>query len=177
MTGRLVTVLAVAAIAAGATLMGAAANARPDCPGDHDTPPLPAGWTIEVDCGDSTVAGIADLETRQITVWPAANTNNAAVARTRWHEAGHALEHEYMTASERLTFKGWRGHADDEPWHYEWDGVHVDHDEWADAPAEDFARVFVVCLRPDLPVPGDLTPPDERVCALVAGLVEREGTP
>lgn len=181
MTGRMFAVVAVAAIAVGGGLIGNAAAgeaARPGCDDTYSMPPLPAGWTLELDCdSDSPVHGLADLTEKRITVWPRKYTNREAVERAGWHEAGHAWDDAYLNASERLTFRGWRGHSDDTPWWYQWDGVDVDHDQWADAPAEDLARVFVACLRPDLPTPGDLTPPDERVCALVAGLVGREGTP
>lgn len=174
-------VLGVVAIAAGVALIGNAAAdevARPGCDDQFAMPPLPAGWTVQLDCDTGPpVSGLADPASKQITVWPRKGASHDDVLVTLWHEAGHAWDHAHMTASERLAVKGWRGHGEDEPWHYPWDGRRVDHDEWAATPAEDFARVFVACLRPDLPVPSDLTPPDERVCALAAGLVEREGTP
>lgn len=105
-----------------------------------DLPPLPAGWTIELGCGQPDQLGQADRATQTITVWPEQFGDADQLEWTALHETAHAYDHEYLTAASRDRWMSVR--ELDRPWR------HDDRDDnagWLETPSEDFAQSYAWC--------------------------------
>jgi hypothetical protein len=96
-------------------------------------------WTIEIGGALSGTGGIADATDRTVTVYRNRGREVDDFVRTIVHEFGHVADATWLTDEQRAEFATMRGFAADVPW--EGNGGHRLED-WAVAPAEDFAEVM-----------------------------------
>jgi len=100
-----------------------------------------ADWTIEITGQNTGTGGTASIENKQLRINANSGRSLDDYVITILHEAGHAVDADYLDEDARDAFRSLREHAGDLPWGgrgHTSDSV----DRWADS-AEDFAEVFV----------------------------------
>jgi hypothetical protein len=96
-------------------------------------------WTIEIGGALSGAGGTADAADRAVVIYRNRGREVDDFVRTIVHEFGHVADASWLTDEQRAEFATLRGFAADVPW--EGNGGHR-LDDWALAPAEDFAEVM-----------------------------------
>jgi hypothetical protein len=170
-----ITLLAIAATAAGAAMLWTA-TAAADTPGcdasryTADAPALPDDWRITFNCGPSTdLIGSANRSKQTITIWPAAHDTHDQVRWTVLHEIGHSYDAAFLDDHGRALWRMYRGFPADAPWSAGYSGGAVDMATWSAAAGEDWAESFATCLGGRGEPRFD--PPTDGACQLMASLL------